>query len=427
MKRVIKLFIVVVTVVSMTCFSSHDVKSLELPPNLFIAQSGPGKCTLASTVMMLRSRMYRSGNSNWSSITESNVKNVSWSNGLIHNFTYSIAGNTMTVKKMNCSGISLANLKSILNQHPEGVVVYDKGIPHAVFVTGYNGDTIYCADTVRSYSGVNRPIASTWQGKNRGSQANILAHISGIWYISSYSIKRNSTIGLNIYNNNGWNKIDNCWYYVKDGKVCSGWQLVDQKWYYLDYTGVMKTGWIKDNNKWYYLDSSGAMQTGWIKYYNKWYYLDSSGKMVTGWLKLEGVWYYLDSSGAMKTGWIKDNNKWYYLNNSGIMQIDWIEYNNKRYYLDSTGAMKTGWIKLNDIWYYLDSTGAMKTGWLKYCNNWYYLNSLGAMHTGWLELNEGKYYLDNNGIMVTGNYNIENVNYNFDTNGLLKEIINPNV
>ncbi len=46
----------------------YAVSQTSLPDNLYLAQEGTSTCTLCSAAMMLRSRMYLSGNSSWSSV-----------------------------------------------------------------------------------------------------------------------------------------------------------------------------------------------------------------------------------------------------------------------------------------------------------------------------------------------------------------------
>ncbi len=184
---------------------------------------------------------------------------------------------------------------------------------------------------------------------------------------------------------NGWEKVDEKWYFYVDGVAQTGWVKDAGKWYFMDESGVMQTGWIKDNNKWYYLNSH--MMTGWQKVDGQWYYLNSH--MITGWLNDGGKWYFLDS--AMKTGWVKDNGKWYFLDSE----------------------MKTGWILDAGKWYYMNSH--MMSGWQKVNGTWYYLNN--DMVIGWLKVGEIWYYFTDNAGMVTGNVTINGKVQKFSSTG----------
>lgn len=182
-------------VLTLSMFPAHPVTAAglsELPSDIFLTQNTNYTCTLASAAMMLRSRMYLSGNSDWSSITEESIKSVAWvTDGLLWNWTYTINGSKMTVAHANTSGVTLSGLKSLLNSHPEGIVLYS-GNYHAVLLTAYDGDTLYCADPAPGYSGRQIPLTSSQLGTKFGSQTGILNNITAYWYISSYTISPNN-------------------------------------------------------------------------------------------------------------------------------------------------------------------------------------------------------------------------------------------
>ena len=257
---------------------------------------------------------------------------------------------------------------------------------------------------------------------------------------------------------NGWQSVNNHWYYYTNGKKVTGWKMVNNVWYYFDSSGVMKTGWQKVNSVWYYFNPSGAMQKGWQKVNGVWYYFNPSGAMQKGWQKINGAWYYFGTSGAMKTGWLDEGGKKYYLQSSGAMatnttvdgyKIDasgvatkviqngwqstennwyyytngkkvtgWKAVNNVWYYFDGSGVMKTGWQKINGVWYYFNPSGAMQKGWQKINGAWYYFGTSGAMKTGWLDEGGKKYYLQSSGVMAT---NITVDGYKIDASGVASE------
>ena len=192
MKRLISAILVIIMLVSMVCATEiTSVAATSLPNSIYIQQGYPATCTLAASTMMLRSRMYLSGNSAWSSITEDSLLPVAWisGTGLRHSFTYSINGNSMSVAHSYSSGMANSTLKWLLDTHPEGIVLYCGNLPHAVFVTDYEGDTFYCADSAGSpYSGKRLALSSSLLGYHYGSQANILANTTAYWYVSSYNI-----------------------------------------------------------------------------------------------------------------------------------------------------------------------------------------------------------------------------------------------
>ena len=100
------------------------------------------------------------------------------------------------------------------------------------------------------------------------------------------------------------------------------------------------SGWIKAANGYMYRYSNGTYaKNGWDRIDNYWYYFDAYGIMRTGWLYIDNKWYYALPSGKMATSsWNNINEKWYYFNESGIMQTGYITIDGKTYYTDSSGA-----------------------------------------------------------------------------------------
>ena len=161
----------------------------ELPDEIFLTQEGSGTCTLCSAAMMIRSCLYLHGNDDWSQVTPKALKSTAWINnlGLKWNFKYTTESCTVQVGYQGgLEGISVAELKKALDQHPEGIVLYCKSVPHGVFLFGYEGDVFYCAETVKGYSGEKITLAESWMGKKAGSQEALLKKVSAYWYISSY-------------------------------------------------------------------------------------------------------------------------------------------------------------------------------------------------------------------------------------------------
>ncbi|UZT05301.1 phage tail protein [Clostridium sp. LQ25] len=81
------------------------------------------------------------------------------------------------------------------------------------------------------------------------------------------------------YNNNVW---------VEAGGIKQGWNFIDNFWYYLGADGVPVTGWLQDKGDWYYMWSNGTMAYNtWMTNGGLWYYFDENGKMVTDLVKVE--------------------------------------------------------------------------------------------------------------------------------------------
>ena len=152
--------------------------------------------------MLIRSRMYLSGNTGWSSITESSTRPIAWveGEGLTGSFTYSHDENSISIAGVGVSGVSIATLKSVLTDHPEGIVLYcGSGNPHAVFLTDYEEDIFYCADPAWGYSGRRMTLEESLLGARYGTQESILNNVTIYWHVTSYSIINNSYIGKCTY------------------------------------------------------------------------------------------------------------------------------------------------------------------------------------------------------------------------------------
>lgn len=157
-------------------------------PGVFLKQQTRSTCTLASATMMLRRRAILDGDVNWADITESSVRRVAWNGGLAWNFSYNGLNVSVMRKASGWAGSSLeskrAALIELLAAHPEGVVGYASGQPHAVLLTDYDAetDTFYCCDPAPYYEQGRIPLAqSSIRG---GSQDAALGRITQLWYIS---------------------------------------------------------------------------------------------------------------------------------------------------------------------------------------------------------------------------------------------------
>lgn len=189
-KRIPALLLALVLLVSV--FSVSASAATRLPTDLYLTQETNATCTLSSSAMLLRSRLYLSGSSHWRNVTESGIRSTAWieGTGLRWNWTYYIGGSALTVKHADLYGTTVSYLKSVLDAHPEGIVLYCGKVPHAVFLTDYEGDTFYCADPAPRTGLVGRiPLAKSYPGtKYGGSQANVLANVTAYWYISNYYV-----------------------------------------------------------------------------------------------------------------------------------------------------------------------------------------------------------------------------------------------
>lgn len=167
-----------------------------VPDAVAVAQSQSGTCTLASAAMMIRARMYLSGNSKWRSITEHDIRGDVWLEGagIYYSWTYTTVGVIITGDHEDVSGISEGQLSALLKRHPEGIELYCGGVPHAVYVMDYEDGIFYCFDPAQYFSGRRIPLTESWLGEKLGDQSSILSGVTSYWYISSYSIQPDTTV-----------------------------------------------------------------------------------------------------------------------------------------------------------------------------------------------------------------------------------------
>ena len=148
---------------------------LNVDVGFYFKQSRGGTCALASAAMMLRRRAYLDGMDSWVDVTENGIKSTAWSGGLSHSFTY----NDMHVGYATLPSGRAAKteaLVSILAEHPEGIVLYDRSQPHALLLTDYTNGTFYCSDPAGNISSGRIPLENSSVSIN-GS--------SCYWYVAS--------------------------------------------------------------------------------------------------------------------------------------------------------------------------------------------------------------------------------------------------
>lgn len=162
-----------------------------LPNEIFLTQEGNGTCTLCSAAMVIRSSMYLHGNEDWEKVIQEALRSAAWISGvgLKWSFTFTTESCSVQMAHRAVNGISVEELKAVLDQHPEGIVLYSKDVPHAVFLMGYEGDRFYCAETVAGYSGKKILLEESWMGKKYGSQEALLKKVSAYWFVASYKDK----------------------------------------------------------------------------------------------------------------------------------------------------------------------------------------------------------------------------------------------
>jgi len=151
--------------------------------DIYQTQTIKHTCTLIAATMMLRNYSYQHG-SPYEQVTETGVGRFAWTKGwgLKRDFTIGQVTVTQNPDIGQCED-KKAYLINVLTYHPEGVVIYDTGAPHAIWLFGYDedSDTFYCADTINSKGGHAIPLVeSIIKGKTQQDKIN---NIDKIWYI----------------------------------------------------------------------------------------------------------------------------------------------------------------------------------------------------------------------------------------------------
>lgn len=128
-------------------------------PSVFLKQAPQSDtCTLVAAAMMVRRAAMATGNTNWKSITEASMKPIAWTTGLKLDFSY--AGISVSCERLPGGNSNTAVLIDLLSKHPEGVVIWNSKIPHAILLTDYTGGTFYCADPSSYIASGRIPISS---------------------------------------------------------------------------------------------------------------------------------------------------------------------------------------------------------------------------------------------------------------------------
>ncbi|MGN0485420.1 MAG: leucine-rich repeat protein [Lachnospiraceae bacterium] len=105
-----------------------------------------GTCTLSASAMMLRRAALYDGNEKWAKIKESSIRKKAWLEGAGLRWEFSYAGMSVSHATLPGGSKNKSSLKKLLAQHPEGIVLYDRSVPHAVLLTDYTKGKFYCAD-----------------------------------------------------------------------------------------------------------------------------------------------------------------------------------------------------------------------------------------------------------------------------------------
>ena len=151
--------------------------------DVYITQTSRHTCTLIAATMMLRNFACQRGTP-YIQVTDTGVRHFAWSKeyGLAHNFSIGQVQVAMA-DDIRRAADKKAYLIQSLKAHREGVVIYDTGAPHAIWLFGYDeeSDTFWCADTIQSRGGHAITLAeSIIRGE---TQQDKIDTIDKIWYV----------------------------------------------------------------------------------------------------------------------------------------------------------------------------------------------------------------------------------------------------
>ncbi|MGN1350368.1 MAG: S-layer homology domain-containing protein [Anaerovoracaceae bacterium] len=160
------------------------------PDGVFLKEESSGTCTLASATMMLRQKSLNEGNSTWKNITQKSVRAYGWVEGVGIRMSFTYYG--IKVKRVDFGADTdrRAEILSLLAEHPEGIEIYDRAVPHAVLLTRYDAeeDVFYCADP--GLSDQEMALGDSWMRKvfSGAGQEDIISGIDNVWIITSYEL-----------------------------------------------------------------------------------------------------------------------------------------------------------------------------------------------------------------------------------------------
>ncbi len=175
-------------------FNTANLSSLEAATfedinqsSVFITQNTNYTCTLAAATILLRRTAMMRGDSDWDTITESTVRSTAWLEdaGLLNSFEYK--GIVIKNQKFNSGRAGLIRL---LEEHPEGIVIYRSGI-HAMVLTDYTDGIFYLADT-GGFGPAYTRFPETQMAQNANSGLTI-DNVDQIWYVESPDVNLDSS------------------------------------------------------------------------------------------------------------------------------------------------------------------------------------------------------------------------------------------
>lgn len=177
--KILSIFLSLLMIISIIPMSSIEAEAATFEDinqsSVFVKQQTSNTCTLAAAVMMVRRAAILTGNSNWSSITESSMRSTAWKEGAGLWYSFSYAGIKVSHANLPGGSSNKSSLINLLNNHPEGIVLYNGG--HAVLLTDYTNGEFYCADPANNVANGRISISKAYKVT--------VSNATDYWYVSS--------------------------------------------------------------------------------------------------------------------------------------------------------------------------------------------------------------------------------------------------
>lgn len=183
--------VIFVTVSAAGAASFGEINNSEM----FYCGNDYGACNLAALTMLLR-RVYVGLGRDWKTVTQDSVQSaccMSGSYGLLNSSTYynstypQFLTESVNIESASFSGGESA-LKSLLEAHPEGILLYNGNYPHGLLVTDYSNGQFYCVDyDWGTYGNAALQTNSAWRTPLKESCKNKVTpeNATKYWYVSS--------------------------------------------------------------------------------------------------------------------------------------------------------------------------------------------------------------------------------------------------
>lgn len=175
--RILSIVLTVLMMIALVPTALAATKEEINQPEVFLKQEDNGTCTLASTAMMLRRTAMLRGDQDWDTITEASCREAFWigGRGLPYRFEY----DGITVKHARLPGgeANVQVLIDLLAEHPEGIVILARCVPHGILLTDYTDGVFYCADPAQNVPQDRVPIEEAYGTRIENS--------NDYWFVTS--------------------------------------------------------------------------------------------------------------------------------------------------------------------------------------------------------------------------------------------------